>query len=430
MSTPTTPNPSPNPHPNPIQTQSVADTVSRRQFWLVLIGMILLAANMRSPIVALGSLVNVIQEALNISAVEVGWLGSVPMVLFAFGALVSPKLAKRFGLGNLLLLSIVFMTVGILWRVFWVGWWPFLFGTVLLSFAISIANTLAAPAIKQLTPRHIPLVTGIFSTSMSVMAGVAAGVVLPIEQWLGWRWALGSWAVLGIMACLLWLPIRSRLADKTASSMTANATASSSFAMSNLPNIRMWQTPLAWQIAAFMGLQSLLFYTVASFLPTIWVSKGLDPITAGNMGMVYQVMAPLATLALTVFMGRRRWVRPLAMFAALINVVGTAGLAFASPSLAWLWTACMGLGGAMIFTMCIMMIGMRTYDTEQASNLSGMAQTVGYGIAIIGPLGMGSLHEYLGSWHVPLIILFVLMVFNVFMGWLATRPVMIDGSHL
>lgn len=125
MSTPTTPNPSPNPHPNPIQTQSVADTVSRRQFWLVLIGMILLAANMRSPIVALGSLVNVIQEALNISAVEVGWLGSVPMVLFAFGALVSPKLAKRFGLGNLLLLSIVFMTVGILWRVLWVGWWPF-----------------------------------------------------------------------------------------------------------------------------------------------------------------------------------------------------------------------------------------------------------------------------------------------------------------
>ena len=110
--------------------------------------------------------------------------------------------------------------------------------------------------------------------------------------------------------------------------------------------------------------------------------------------------------------------------------MGTDGLAVASRSLAWVWTGWRGLGGAMIFTMCIMMIGMRTYDTEQASNLSGMAQTVGYGIAIIGPLGMGSLHEYLGSWHVPLIILFVLMVFNVFMGWLATRPVMIDGSHL
>ena len=53
---------------------------SRFTFWLVLCAMILLATNMRSPIVALGSIAPVVQGALNISETQIGWLGAVPML--------------------------------------------------------------------------------------------------------------------------------------------------------------------------------------------------------------------------------------------------------------------------------------------------------------------------------------------------------------
>ncbi|WP_261870260.1 hypothetical protein [Psychrobacter sp. JCM 18901] len=65
--------------------------------------MILLATNMRAPIVALGSIAPVVKDALDISEFQIGWLGAVPMLSFAVGALISPAIGKRFGLENTLI---------------------------------------------------------------------------------------------------------------------------------------------------------------------------------------------------------------------------------------------------------------------------------------------------------------------------------------
>ncbi|MGM8899931.1 MFS transporter, partial [Psychrobacter sp. 1Y4] len=79
---------------------------SRFTFWLVLCAMILLATNMRAPIVALGAIAPVVKEALSISEIQIGWLGAVPMLGFALGALISPAIGKRFGLENTLIAMI------------------------------------------------------------------------------------------------------------------------------------------------------------------------------------------------------------------------------------------------------------------------------------------------------------------------------------
>lgn len=454
MSTSSPPNPpqKTNQLPSHAPSQQVGgNALSRRQFWLVLIAMMLLAANMRSPIVALGSLAPVLQDVLGISTTQVGWLGSVPVLMFALGALVSPTLAKRLGFGTVLLISIVVMTLGIVLRVLWVGWWGFLIGTVMLSLAIGFANTLAAPAIKHLTPDRIPLVTGVLSITMSVMAGLSAGMVIPLEQWLGWQWALGGWAILGVLASVIWWSMRHILQDQSKHGQTqhqqtqyqqtkqqqTHQTKSTSQHQHNStvkpdPSHKrsVWQMGIAWQIAIFMGLQSLLFYVMASFMPAMLMAEGMTAVKAGQMGMIYQLMAPIAMTVLMLTMHRIRWVRPLAIFSAIITVVGMAGMAYGSIQLAWLWSACMGMGGAMTFTMCIMLIGMRTHDSEQASNLSGMAQTVGYTVALVGPLLVGWLHERFGNWEMALHILVGLMAVNVVFGWFVSRPMMIDGTRL
>ena len=140
-------------------------------FWLVVIAILLMASNMRSPIVALGAIAPVVQDALNINATHIGWLGAIPMLMFALGALISPAIGKRFGLENTLIAVLFVITAGIIMRSTWVSWHGFLVGTVLLSLAIGFANTLVAPVIKQRTPHNIALVTGLFSLTMSVMAG-------------------------------------------------------------------------------------------------------------------------------------------------------------------------------------------------------------------------------------------------------------------
>ncbi|MFK3916910.1 CynX/NimT family MFS transporter [Psychrobacter sp. NPDC078501] len=395
---------------------------SRFTFWLVLCAMILLATNMRAPIVALGSIAPVVKDALDISEFQIGWLGAVPMLSFAVGALISPTIGKRFGLENTLIAMIGLLTVGMVIRTAIPTWNGFLIGTLLLTLAIGFANTLAAPVIKQRTPQHIPLITGLFSLTMTTAAGIVAGVVLPLSEQVGWQWALGGWTILGVFAFVIWLFLRVRLGSSNHQAIIPAALGSS--------DISMWRTTFAWQIAIFMGLQSLLFYTVASFLPSIWVSKGLSAVSAGQMGSVFQFMAPVSILSLTWLVNRGRPIQALAVFAAVLNVVGILGVSYLSTDLAWLWSGMMGMGCSAIFTLSMMLFSMRTYTTNQASELSGMAQAVGYVIAFFGPLGTGWLHEMTGSWSMPLFIMLILMIVNVVIAWLVSRPVMVDGKYI
>ena len=395
---------------------------SRFTSWLVLCAMILLATNMRAPIVALGSIAPVVKDALDISEFQIGWLGAVPMLSFAVGALISPAIGKRFGLENTLIAMIGLLTVGMIIRTAIPTWSGFLIGTLLLTLAIGFANTLAAPVIKQRTPQHIPLITGLFSLTMTTAAGIVAGVVLPLSAQVGWQWALGGWTILGVFAFVIWLFLRVRLGSSNHQAVIPAALGSS--------DISMWRTTFAWQIAIFMGLQSLLFYTVASFLPSIWVSKGLSAVSAGQMGSVFQFMAPVSIFSLTWLVNRGRPIQALAVFAAVLNVIGILGVSYLSTDLAWLWSGMMGMGCSAIFTLSMMLFSMRTYTTNQASELSGMAQAVGYIIAFFGPLGTGWLHETTGSWSVPLFIMLILMIVNVVIAWLVSRPVMVDGKYI
>lgn len=413
----------PNSHLSPTSAFKSPLTPSKRfTFWLVLCAMILLATNMRAPIVALGSIAPVVQAALDISETQIGWLGAVPMLTFAIGALISPSIGKRFGLENTLIVMIGLLTVGMIIRTVFPTWIGFLVGTLMLTLAIGFANTLAAPVIKQRTPKHIPLITGLFSLVMTVTAGVVAGVVLPLSEQVGWQWALGGWSLLGIFAIVIWIFLRLRLG-------------SSSHQAADIPtaghsDISMWRTPFAWQIAVFMGLQSLLFYTVASFLPSIWLSKGLPAVQAGQMNSVFQFMAPISILSLTWLINRGRPIQALAVLAAVLNVIGVLGVSYLSTDLAWLWSGLMGIGCSAIFTLSMILFSLRTYTTNQSSELSGMAQAVGYLIAFFGPLGTGWLHEATGNWDVPLFIMLILMVVNVVIAWMVSRPVMVDGEKM
>ena len=395
---------------------------SRFTFWLVLCAMILLATNMRAPIVALGAIAPVVKEALNISEIQIGWLGAVPMLGFALGALISPAIGKRFGLENTLIAMIALLTTGMILRTVIPTWTGFLIGTLLLTLAIGFANTLAAPVIKQRTPQHIPLITGLFSLTMTVTAGIVSGIVLPLSEQVGWQWALGGWTVLGIFALLIWLFLRVRLGSSNHQLVISTDKDASV--------ISIWRTAFAWQIAVFMGLQSLLFYTVASFLPSILVSKGLSAVSAGQMGSVFQFMAPISILSLTWLINRGRPIQALAVFAAVLNVIGVLGISYLSTELAWLWSAMMGIGCSAIFTLSMMLFSLRTYTTNQSSELSGMAQAVGYLIAFFGPLGTGWLHEATDSWSLPLFIILILMIANVVIAWLVSRPVMFDGKYI
>lgn len=379
---------------------------------LLLLGLILSAINMRSPIVMIGSVAPTLYEVLHLSPADIGYLGALPMPLFAIGALVAPRLASRFGLENMMFVMTALLTLGVATRV-WAGVSGLFAGTFVLSFAIGMLNALTAPFIKKYAPNHIAIATGIFSLSMSLFAGISAWAVIPMMTVMSWQIALSGWAVFGGLTLIIWQFVKQHTTPDTPTHTKHSST------------FNPWKNKDAWYLGVFMGIQSFLFYSVASFLPSIGASYGLNTKDAAKLALMFQVVAPIAIFLLTFLIKRNLSVRMVAIISATLNAIGSAGLIWL-PNYLSLWSAVMGFGGASIFTLSLMMFSMRTTHFESARDLSGMVQAVGYAIAFFGPLGLGKLFELSQSWQLSLYVLFGAMVLNIGFAYLAGSDDKVD----
>ena len=117
----------------------------------------------------------------------------------------------------------------------------------------------------------------------------------------------------------------------------------------------------------------------------------------------------LAQLPFTFFVplwaGRMKNQRILVVITATLYFIGISGIWLGSSALMVLWAICFGIAGGFAFGLAMMFFSLRTRSTHEAAELSGMAQSVGYVLAAMGPALFGLLHDVTGSWSVPLILL-------------------------
>src|SRR5699024_12455882 len=86
-----------------------------------------------------------------------------------------------------------------------------------------------------------------------------------------------------------------------------------------------------------------------------------------------------------------------------------------------LWVILIGIGSGSAFSLSMMFFTLRTTTVRQASELSGMAQSLGYLVAATGPVLFGKLYDVFGAWDAPLYLLLGCSAFLVFVGWQASR---------
>lgn len=410
----------------------------------VVIAILLLAINMRTPLIGFGTVAKFIQHDLSLSTKVIGLLGTIPVMAFAISSFVAPMISRKLGLENTLVIAALLLALGIFGRS-WQDELSFLLvGTIVLSVAISLGNVLVPAVIKKYTPSKISFITGTYSLFLSMFAGLAAGVMPMLVAWQNWQFALGVWGWVSVAALLAWLWvlhlfIRHNLANAKANTanVTDGSTTQGTINTDTLnadlayeqprPRRSVWGMPMAWSISIYMGLQSLLYYTFASFLPSLLMDQGLSQASASQMGMIFQMMAFPSIILLSKWVAAGWNLRVLAIAAALGNLIGVLGFGFLSMKLAWLWAISSGFGCGVIFTLCIMLFTIKARDSQQTAELSGMAQTIGYGIAVLGPIVTGWLEDMTHGWTIPMTVLLMLMIINLGFSWLATQDKPIDA---
>jgi CP family cyanate transporter-like MFS transporter len=397
-----------------LQINKTASTAVKTGSAALILGIVFLAANMRAPLTSVGPLVGDIRGTLSISNMAAGILTTLPLLAFALLSPFAPKLSRRFGMEKVLFTALALLTLGIVIRSA-AGVASLFAGTALIGIAISVCNVLLPGLIKQEFPQRIGVVTGTYSVAMNLCGAVASGISIPLTEslGLGWKGALGCWGILAIVAMAAWIPqLKGR-------HMPAVAVASAGTKRSSI-----WKSPLAWQVTLFMGMQSFVFYVTVAWLPEILASKGMDAGTAGWMLFLMQFALLPFTFIVPILAAKMNNQRPLVVITGVLFVSGIAGFLFDAPLVA-LWTVLLGIGAGFAFSLAMMFFGLRTQTTSEAAELSGMAQSIGYLLAAVGPTLFGLLHDMTHGWKIPLMLLLAasVLLFLVGMGAAKNRYV-------
>jgi CP family cyanate transporter-like MFS transporter len=392
---------------------------SKRETILLALGIVFVAANMRAPITAVGPLLDQIRSSLQLNNTLAGMLTTFPLLAFAFFSPLAPGLSRRYGMKAILLWAVVILTFGILLRS-WSGSISLFLGTALVGIAISICNVLIPSLIKQDFPDRIGIMTGVFSVSMSSFGAVGSGLSFPIAAVLGWPAALRIWAALSILASIAWLPQalregRRKSIAKTATDAGRNAAAAAD------TKINLWKSPLAWQVTFYTGLQSLIFYCLIAWLPDILLQKGVDPQQAGFMLSSMQITSIPVIFLGSLLAGQKANHRTLVIVSILCYITGFSGMLISDGAVTYVWTALFGIAGGLTFGLTMMYFTLRTRTSQEAAQLSGMAQSVGYLLAAVGPMLFGYLREALDNWRMPVYILIVVASLCLLFGVFAAR---------
>jgi CP family cyanate transporter-like MFS transporter len=382
---------------------------------LLIVGILCIAINLRPALASVGPLIEDIREDTGLSNGLLGLLTALPLVMFGVVSTLTPLFTRRFGIGGTLLGAMALLSLGIGIRS--IAWVPALyFGTFLFGIAIAFGNVLLPSLTKRNFESNSGFITSLYSALMAVGASMAAGVSVPLahDLDLGWRGSLGVWTILALLAFFVWLPQLPRLKRTRANHSYLDA-------MKNLG-----KSPLAWKVALFMGLQSMTFYVVLAWLPAILQSRGYDASFSGWMLSLSQATGVLGSLAVPILAGKKRDQRGIVWFLVIVEVIGLVGLLL--PQLGWiaLWVSLIGfvLGGT--FGLALLFIVLRSHNAESATELSGMAQSIGYLVAATGPIVFGGIFDLTGSWTYPLILLFVIAALKLAMGLGAASPGKLD----
>ncbi|HVB52642.1 MAG TPA: MFS transporter [Candidatus Acidoferrales bacterium] len=377
---------------------------------LAVVAVLLLAFNLRLAV----SGTPPILADLGLSAAGQSLLVTVPVLCFGLAALAGPWLRRRLGEEQLLLVAIAALAIGLVIRAGWpqVGLFP---GTVVAALAVAIMNVVVPAVVRGRFAAHAAAMTSAYTVSLSVGAGLAAGLTVPIlHATRSLHFALGVWALPAVVALLVWLtqigPWRQTAAQRQSTSALASA-----------PGSRLWTSPVAWGVTAFFGLQSLVYYAMLSWLPSVYRARGDSPAAAGFLLAILATVGILGNLAGPALASRTKDQRVAVVMGISITAVGVLGVLLAPLSTAVLWVCILGIGTGATFALALLLVVLRSANATTAVRLSAMAQGIGYVIAATGPLALGLVREVSGSWHIPLVLVLVVLAVEIGPGLVAAR---------
>ncbi|MBN9671979.1 CynX/NimT family MFS transporter [Roseibium aggregatum] len=379
--------------------------------------LVLIAFNLRPVFSSASALLPEIRAGFGLSNTGASLLTTLPVVCLGLFSPFAPRLARAVGTERTLLAVVFLLALGTALRG--LDSVPLLFfGTALAGACIAVGNVLLPGLVKRDFSDKAALLTGWYTMALCGGAAAAAGLTIPLQNALGGslNGALAVWALPALLVGVLWLP----------QVLAANGQARGGrFTVKG-----MWRDRIAWHVTLFMGLQSALAYCVFGWLVPILRARGLDGVTAGAIVSVSVMIQAGSCLIVPHIAVRGKDQRLINVVLCAMSAGALMGLLFAPLSTVWVWAIVQGIGQGGLIAAAMTAIVLRTEDSHAAAQLSGMAQCVGYTLAAIGPLIVGFIRGWTGSFTWSAVLFLALGLGAAVNGWFAGRAVHVNVKVL
>ena len=379
-------------------------------FW-VLGAIFLTALVLRPPVAQIGPILEDIQKALGLDSSQAAILAAIPVLCFGFGAFASPALVRKFGVNRTMvyLLAMLLLTIAIRPYAGFIG---LVIGTTLAGLAMAVANVLLPSVVRARFPKHVVVLTSAYTTLLAVSASFAAAFSYPSALWLGWQLSLAIWALPTLLALLLSFSLLS--GDQSVSeSENEDPRGDTKLIL---------RSPMAWAIMALFGIQSLGFYALLAWLPSLAIDSGMNPSDAGALLSLMTVVGVPLGLILSSNFGR---FKSLSLVGTLISLVTLTGMCLLLLQL-WVPAAIViGIGQASSFPLSLSLISTRAANQRLTTMLSSVSQGIGYLIAAAGTFLFGWVATVTGNWEVSVLGLIGLTMVQAGAAWFAGKPKLI-----
>ncbi|HGQ3791903.1 TPA: CynX/NimT family MFS transporter [Streptococcus pneumoniae] len=350
-------------------------------------GIILIGVSLRTPFTVLPIILGNISQGLEVEVSSLGVLTSLPLLMFTLFSPFSTQLAQKIGLEHLFTYSLFFLTIGSLIRLINL---PLLYlGTLMVGASVAVINVLLPSLIQANQPKKIGFLTTLYVTSMGIATALASYLAVPITQASSWKGLILLLTLLCLATFLVWLPnhrYNHRLAPQT----------------KQKSQIKVMRNKQVWAIIIFSGFQSLIFYTVMTWLPTMSIHAGLSSHEAGLLTSILSLISipfSMTIPSLTTSLSTRNRQLMLTLVS-LADVVGISMLFFPINNFIY-WLAIhllIGTATSALFPYLMVNFSLKTSAPEKTAQLSGLSQTGGYILAAFGPTLFGYSFDLFHSW--------------------------------
>lgn len=350
--------------------------------FVLLLAILLLSLNLRPTISAIGPLIQSISTEAHVNSVGIGLLTAIPVLMMGLGAIYAAFIRRALGERRGIAIGGAVIALACLIRVDASHSHGLFASAVMAGLGIAAIQALLPSFIKRNFGASTSKVIALYSTGIVVGAAIGSGTAAPLENCIGWRWALAGWSIPAVLATAFWwLASRNRLHDASGAATPATA------------GVVFWRIGRCWSLLLFFGIGTGAFMLAMAWISPFYLGLGLSKSVAGLLLSVLTVVEALTALVLSFVIHRFPDRRGLLMASLLLVAVGFVTLIAAPLAIPYLAVSLLGIGIGILFPLSIIVAMDHLKDPTLAGNFTAFVQGGGFIIASLVPLTAGHLRD-------------------------------------